>query len=150
MFDRLKTIRESLGAHHATVSENSIHNKGILDPQGPFLQKWNRIFVLSCIIAVLLDPLFFYIPVVDDTKKCVALDKRLEIVAVLLRSITDAIYVLHIIFQFRTAYVTTPTQDSAIDFLVRDAWAIAKRYLTSCFLVDILAVLPIPQVMLSS
>ena len=34
---------------------------GTLHPQGPFLQKWNRIFVISCIFAVSVDPLFLYI-----------------------------------------------------------------------------------------
>lgn len=30
--------------------------KTIIDPHGKFLQRWNIIFVLSCVIAILLDP----------------------------------------------------------------------------------------------
>ncbi|KAM1054814.1 hypothetical protein ACFX2I_002117 [Malus domestica] len=78
---------------------------GILDPQGPFLQKWNKIFVLACIIAVSLDPLFFYIPVIDDKKKCLGLDRKMEITASVLRSFADIFYIVHIIFQFRTGFI---------------------------------------------
>lgn len=55
--------------------------KKVLDPQGSFLQKWNKIFVLSCVIAVSIDPLFFYIPVINNNKKCLDLDHKLEITA---------------------------------------------------------------------
>lgn len=49
----------------------------VLDPQGPFLQRWNKIFVISCLIAVSVDPLFFYIPVIDGVKNCLYLDKKI-------------------------------------------------------------------------
>lgn len=120
--------------------------KKILDPQGPFLQKWNKIFVLSCIIAVSLDPLFFYVPVINDEKKCLSLDNKMEITATILRSFSDIFYIVHIIFQFRTGFIAPSSRVFGRGVLVEDAWAIAKRYLASYFFVDILAVLPLPQV----
>lgn len=60
--------------------------KTIIDPHGKFLQRWNVIFVLSCVIAILLDPLFFYLPVINGDKKCIELDKRLWNRALFLRS----------------------------------------------------------------
>ncbi|XP_016650022.1 PREDICTED: cyclic nucleotide-gated ion channel 1-like isoform X2 [Prunus mume] len=120
----------------------------ILDPQGPFLQKWNKIFVLACLIAVSLDPLFFYIPVIDDKNKCLGLDKKMKITASVLRSFTDIFYIVHIIFQFRTGFVAPSSRVFGRGVLVEDAWSIARRYLSSYFLIDILAVLPLPQVVI--
>jgi len=120
--------------------------KKVLDPQGSFLQKWNKIFVLSCVIAVSIDPLFFYIPVIDDSKKCLDMDQKLEIIASILRSFTDIFYVLHIIFQFRTGFIAPSSRVFGRGVLVEDAKAIAQRYLSSYFWIDILAVLPLPQV----
>ena len=108
------------GGDHS-VNERKIP-KTILDPQGKLLQSWNVIFLLSCVISVLLDPLFFYLPVINEDKKCIGLDKKLWITAIVLRSVTDIIYLMHIILQFRTGYL----------------WPY--------FLIDILAILPIPQV----
>ena len=80
-------------------------SKKVLDPQGSFLQRWNKIFVLSCIIAVSIDPLFFYVPVINDDKKSLALDEKMETAASVLRSFTDIFYIIHIIFQFRTGFI---------------------------------------------
>ncbi|KAG8390394.1 hypothetical protein BUALT_Bualt01G0078800 [Buddleja alternifolia] len=122
--------------------------KKILDPQGSFLQRWNKIFVLSCVIAVSLDPLFFYIPIIDGDKKCLDLDKRLERTASILRSITDIFYIIHIIFQFRTGFIAPYSRVFGRGVLVEDSWEIAKRYLSSYFIIDILAVLPLPQIVI--
>ncbi|XP_057441721.1 uncharacterized protein LOC130733519 [Lotus japonicus] len=40
-----------------------------LDPQGSMLQKWNKIFVITCVMAVSVDPMFFYIPVIVGKNK---------------------------------------------------------------------------------
>lgn len=110
--------------------------KKTLDPQGQFLQKWNKIFVLSCALALSLslDPLFFYIPVINDEKKCLALDKKLEVTSIVLCSFTDIFYILHIIFQFRTGFIAPSSRVFGRGVLVEDALAIAKRYLSLTFL----------------
>ncbi|KAI6697823.1 hypothetical protein NL676_017942 [Syzygium grande] len=122
--------------------------KGVLDPQGPFLQKWNKIFVLSCILAVSLDPLFFYVPIINDDEKCLDLDRKMEITASVLRSFTDIFYILHIIFQFSTGFIAPDSRVFGRGVLVEDTLAIAKKYIVSYFLIDILAVLPLPQVVI--
>ncbi|XP_042503562.1 cyclic nucleotide-gated ion channel 1-like isoform X2 [Macadamia integrifolia] len=146
----IKNIRKSLKLQSLDdpLMKYSESRKKLLDPQGPFLQKWNKLFVLSCVIAVSLDPLFFYIPVVDDNDKCLGLDKKLEITANVLRSFTDIFYILHIIFQFRTGFIAPSSRVFGRGVLVEDPLAIAKRYLSSYFLIDILAVLPLPQVVI--
>ncbi|KAL7003582.1 Cyclic nucleotide-gated ion channel 1 [Sarracenia purpurea var. burkii] len=148
--ERIRSIRRSLKSCCLSSIETKVldSRKRILDPQGLFLQKWNKIFVLSCFLAVSLDPLFFYIPVVDDDKKCLGLDQKLAVTAIVLRSFTDIFYIIHIIFQFRTGFIAPSSRVFGRGVLVEDVWAIAKRYLSSYFFIDILAVLPLPQVVI--
>uniref|UniRef100_A0ACD6A9K4 Uncharacterized protein n=2 Tax=Avena sativa TaxID=4498 RepID=A0ACD6A9K4_AVESA len=120
----------------------------ILHPQGPFLQRWNKIFVLSCIFAVSVDPLFLYIPVINDQNSCWYLDRKLEITASVLRSVSDMFYIVHMLFQFWTGFITSSPTTFGRGVLVEDKYAIAKRYLSTYFLIDVCAVLPLPQVVI--
>ncbi|XP_058095969.1 cyclic nucleotide-gated ion channel 1-like isoform X2 [Magnolia sinica] len=147
--ERLKCIKKSFQFRSPRDSSTKdFSSRKILDPQGAFLQRWNKIFLLSCVIAVSVDPLFFYIPVIRGTgqKQCLGLDHRLEIAASVLRSFTDAFYLLHIVFQFRTGFIAPSSRVFGRGVLVEDSLAIARRYLSSYFLIDVLAVLPLPQV----
>lgn len=146
--ERIVNLHRSFRSHSfsSLLAKGVGSSKTILDPQGPFLQKWNKIFVISCIVALSLDPLFFYIPVINDVKKCLVLDKKLETTACVLRSFTDIFYIIHIIFQFRTGFIAPYSRVFGRGVLVEDASAIAKKYLMSYFFIDILAVLPLPQV----
>lgn len=148
---RIKSIIHALSSCLSCLLVKSLGSeKKMLDPQGPFLQKWNKIFVLSCVIAISLDPLFFYIPVIDNNNKCLHLDRKMEVTASVLRSITDIFYLFHIVLQFRTGFIAPSSRVFGRGVLVEDAWEIAKRYLSSYFLIDILAVLPLPQVRVTS
>lgn len=53
-----------------------------------------RILMLLC-VAVSIDPLFFYIPVINNEKKCLAIDKNLRAAALCLRALPDAAFALH-------------------------------------------------------
>ncbi|KAL7604809.1 hypothetical protein Lser_V15G15721 [Lactuca serriola] len=44
------------------------------DPEGRFILQWNKTFLLCSVIALSLDPLFFYIPIIDGTKRCLDVD----------------------------------------------------------------------------
>nr|XP_043631220.1 cyclic nucleotide-gated ion channel 1 [Erigeron canadensis] len=146
----IKSLKRSMESRpfNRLLSRGLDSGRRTLNPQGKFLQKWNKIFVLSCVIAVSVDPLFFYIPIVKDDDKCLDLDKKLQITASVLRSFTDIFYIVHIIFQFRTGFIAPSSRVFGRGVLVEDAWEIAKRYMSSYFLVDILAVLPLPQVVI--
>ncbi|XVF33181.1 hypothetical protein REPUB_Repub17cG0146500 [Reevesia pubescens] len=122
--------------------------KRIFNPQGQFLQTWNKMFLLSCAIALAVDPLFFYIPVIDGQRKCLNLDDKLGITACVLRTFIDALYILHMIFQFHTAFIAPPSRVFGRGELIEDRWTIAKRYLSKNFIIDILAILPLPQVVI--
>ena len=123
----------------------------ILDPKDKFLQRWNVVFVLSCVIAVSLDPLFFYLAVIKEEKKCIGFDEKLWTIAIVLRSVNDIFYVVHIILQFRTSFIDEKLLKDGKPQLNTDARKIARRYLWSFhFLLDILVILPIPQVRVTS
>lgn len=153
--ERIARIFASFGNLLRSTSNRSILDerksaKGTLHPQGPFLQKWNRVFVISCIFAVSVDPLFLYIPVISDEKPCWYLDSNLEKIASVLRICTDIFYILHIIFQFRTGFITSSPTTFGRGVLIEDRYAITKRYLSTYFFIDVFAILPIPQVLCMS
>lgn len=145
--ERIKSLKR--WSNDAKNRQNSSSSNRILDPQQPFLQRWNKIFVLSCVIAVSLDPLFFYIPFVDPIILCMKLDHTLEITACVLRSLLDIFYIFHIFLQFRTGFIAPSSRVFGRGELVEDSKAIAKRYLLSYFIIDILSILPLPQVGMS-
>lgn len=147
----LKSIGRSLrfGVSRAVFPEDlKASEKKIFDPQDKFLLLCNRLFVISCILAVSVDPLFFYLPVINDSpnSKCLDIDRKLAIIATTLRTIVDAFYLIHMALQFRTAYIAPSSRVFGRGELVIDPAQIAKRYLLRYFIIDFLAVFPLPQV----
>ncbi|KAL9258177.1 putative cyclic nucleotide-gated ion channel 5 [Drosera capensis] len=145
----LRSIGRSLrfGVSHAVFPEDlKVSDRKILDPQDKSLQFWNKLFVISCIFSVSIDPLFFYLPVISSSSNCIGMDRKLAIAATTLRTIVDAFYVIHMVLQFRTAYIAPSSRVFGRGELVIDRAQIAKRYLCHYFIVDLLAVLPLPQI----
>jgi len=116
--------------------------KTILDSQGRLLRRWNMMIALSCVIAVSMDPLFFYLPIINkiENNKCLRLDNGLKIIAYSLRYVTDFVNLLNISLQFICHYIDD--QDSR-------KLGLTKRYkyfFSWYFVIDVLAILPLPQV----
>ncbi|KAL4184236.1 hypothetical protein AMTRI_Chr10g224560 [Amborella trichopoda] len=146
----LKSIGRSLrfGVSRVAFAEDlKVSEKKIFDPQDKFLQLWNRLFVISCILAVSVDPLFFYLPVFDSVSNCLGIDKKLAITCTTLRSLLDAFYVIRMCLQFRTAFIAPSSRVFGRGELVIDPGQIAERYLKKYFAVDLLSVVPVPQVL---
>ncbi|KAH9776094.1 putative cyclic nucleotide-gated ion channel 16 [Citrus sinensis] len=118
----------------------------ILEPQSDFVNKWNHIFFVACIIALFLDPLYFYVPIISTDFTCMTVDYTLVRAVTLLRSMVDALFFAHIIVKFRTAFVAPSSRVVGRGDLVRDPGVIARRYLKSDFIVDLVATLPLPQI----
>ncbi|XP_062119880.1 cyclic nucleotide-gated ion channel 1-like isoform X2 [Humulus lupulus] len=111
--------------------------KEILNPWTAYYSRqWNTIFLASCVIGVFIDPFFLYIPIVNDDQKCLTQDFELLIVSLVLRSVTDFSYVLHIIFRLKTALAMSKKLDKSI------FTGLPWPYL----LLNVLAFLPLPQV----
>ncbi|VVB06880.1 unnamed protein product [Arabis nemorensis] len=148
--DKIKTFKKplsSFGSHHKRNHSSSTHKKkkNNINPLGSFLQTWNKIFLFASVIALAIDPLFFYIPIVDGERHCLNLHSNLEIVASVLRTFIDAFYIIHIVFQFRTAYISPSSRVFGRGELVDDPKSIAIKYLSSYFIIDVLSILPLPQ-----
>ncbi|CAM8981522.1 unnamed protein product [Rhodiola kirilowii] len=137
---KLSLLRQKLVKVFITKEE-------ILDPQEPFLQKLNVFFVAVCVLGVSFDPLFFYIPLLDHNESCLDLDEDMTVVACVLRTFFDALYLLHIICMFHTGFIAPYTRVFGRGQLVKDRKAIARRYTFYC-IVDVLAILPLPQIVI--
>ncbi|KAL2622926.1 hypothetical protein R1flu_003131 [Riccia fluitans] len=123
-------------------------NKRVLDPRSDFVQNWNKFFVVSCLVAVFVDPLFFYLPIVVPNDICIRIEHKLAIAVTVLRTITDTLYLVHMALQFRTSYIAPSSRVFGRGELVVDPHLIAKRYLRKDFWLDLIAVLPLPQVVI--
>lgn len=119
--------------------------KVILDPRGPIINRWNKIFLVACLVSLFVDPLFFYLP---EAKKnaCINVSVPLEIILTVIRSLADAFYFVRIFIRFRTAYVAPSSRVLGRGDLVIDPSKISSRYLRKDFWLDIMAAQPIPQV----
>ncbi|XP_044401346.1 putative cyclic nucleotide-gated ion channel 7 [Triticum aestivum] len=120
----------------------------IYDPQDPFLMRMNRLFVFACIISVATDPLFFYLPSVNVTQSntCIGFKRELAVAATAVRTAIDFFYLARIVLQFHTAFIAPSSRVFGRGELVVDHGDIARRYLRRFFVVDLLSVLPLPQI----
>ncbi|CAL1380256.1 unnamed protein product [Linum trigynum] len=112
------------------------------------VRRWNAFFLVLCGVALLVDPLFLYIPRINSVQNhCVDFDRSLATFSTALRSVVDALYLIRIHFRFRTAFAAPSSTVSGAVELVEDGSAIARRYLFSFFPVDLVSLLPFPQVL---
>lgn len=88
-----------------------------------------RYFLLLNVIAVIVDPLFFYIPVMNDEKKCIEFDQTLVITSTVLRSVFDFFKMIHVIYVLLLELRKKGFRD----------------WLAGCYL-EIMVIFPIPQV----
>ncbi|XP_038698239.1 probable cyclic nucleotide-gated ion channel 14 [Tripterygium wilfordii] len=125
-------------------------NLKILDPGSHIVLKWNRIFLFSCLVALFVDPLFFYLPSVvnNESSSCMDTNLNLGIALTCFRTFADFFYLLHMIMKFRTAFVSPSSRVFGRGELVSDTEKIARRYLKSDFFIDLIAALPLPQILI--
>jgi cyclic nucleotide gated channel len=97
-------------------------------------------FVLVGVIVVLcVNPLFFYLPVINENSQCIKLDNRLKIAATYLRLFFDTIFLTNVIFGFIFHHKSNLDEDHATPEFKKKCF----KYLD--LVIDILALLPIPQ-----
>lgn len=122
--------------------------KQILDPGSEIVLQWNRVFIFWCLVALFVDPLYFYLPSIGGSKDlwCVKSDLNLRILVTCFRTVADFFYLLHVIIKFRTAHVAPSSRVFGRGELVMDPKKIARRYIKSDFFIDLIATLPLPQI----
>ncbi|KAJ6969932.1 cyclic nucleotide-gated ion channel 20 [Populus alba x Populus x berolinensis] len=121
---------------------------GVMNPHTKVVQEWNKFFVLSCLGAIFVDPLFFILLSVKQEEKCIVINWEMIKAVVFLRCLTDAIFLLNILLQFRLAYVAPESRVVGAGELVDHPKKIAKHYLRGFFFIDLFMVLPLPQITL--
>jgi cyclic nucleotide gated channel len=153
----LKSVGRSLRLGSSRVYSDDFDGGSqikILDPRSPFCQQWNKFFVLSCLVAIFVDPLFYYLPVVDTSQAvggvgtCIRISRKLAISVTVFRTTTDFLYLIHMALQFRTAFIAPSSRVFGRGELVVDPHQIAIRYLKKDFWLDFVALLPLPQLVI--
>ncbi|CAG7902926.1 unnamed protein product [Brassica rapa] len=91
------------------------------------LENWRKTVLFVCVLALAVDPLFFFIPVIDSHKFCFTLDKKLGVAVCVLRTLIDVFYVIHFIFHFITELGAPRSRASLRGELVVHSKAIRKR-----------------------
>ncbi|BBH03738.1 cyclic nucleotide gated channel 1 [Prunus dulcis] len=109
-----------------------------------FFPEWNTVFLVSCVLAVSLDPLLLYIPIINEDRKCLKYDKRLKAISFGLRLLADLFYMADVVYRI----LTRPKAKEAVPLKASNS-VNSPRTLQFYILLDILAVLPVPQVALS-
>ncbi|XP_039156466.1 probable cyclic nucleotide-gated ion channel 20, chloroplastic [Eucalyptus grandis] len=109
-----------------------------MTPQPPAFQWWIKIFVISCVVTVFIDPLMLFFSSVHKEDICIVLNWSMTTTMLFLRSGTDFIYLLHILLQFRLPYVAPITRDVGV----------ALRYLRGYFFLDLFIAVPLPQILI--
>ncbi|KQK19207.1 cyclic nucleotide-gated ion channel 17 [Brachypodium distachyon] len=140
----------NFGKNRIFLAGHGLRNKKIIDPTSDFILIWNYVFRVACFVALFMDPLYFYVPKVDygTRTSCIGKDRHLAIIITVFRSIADLFYVIQIVIKFMTAYINPSTKVGGFGRgdLVTDPNEIAKMYLRSDFAVDLVASLPLPQI----
>ncbi|XP_010487666.1 PREDICTED: putative cyclic nucleotide-gated ion channel 19 [Camelina sativa] len=121
---------------------------GIMNPHSKFVQVWTRILAFSSLVAIFIDPLFFFLLLIHHENKCITIDWPMTKKLVSIRSITDLIFFINMLLQFRLAYVAPESRIVGAGQLVDHPSKIARHYFRGKFFPDLFIVLPIPQVMI--
>ncbi|XP_076957598.1 protein CNGC15b-like [Bidens hawaiensis] len=122
--------------------------KKILDPRGRTIRKWNNIFLIACLVSLFVDPLFFYLPSVRPKNVCINIGLTLEVILTVVRSIADVFYIIQIYIRFHTAYVAPSSRVFGRGELVIDSYKIARKYIRARLCIDLIAALPLPQLLI--
>ncbi|XP_044466331.1 probable cyclic nucleotide-gated ion channel 20, chloroplastic [Mangifera indica] len=121
---------------------------GIMNPHTKVVQQWNQFLVISCLLAIFVDPLFFFLLSVDKNNMCIFINWPWATAIVVFRSITDLIFLLNMLLQFKLAYVAPESRVVGAGELVDHPKKIALNYLSGFFFLDLFIVLPLPQIMI--
>ncbi|KAL8142749.1 hypothetical protein V2J09_015781 [Rumex salicifolius] len=119
---------------------------GIMNPHAKPIHQWNQFFVISCLVSIFIDPVFFFVLSVHKDEMCIVMNWTMSIIVAVFRTVTDFIYLLNIILQFRLAYVAPETRVVGAGDLVDDPKKIAIHYIKGYFFLDLFSVLPLPQI----
>lgn len=129
----------------------------VIDPRAPWVQEWNRVFLLVCAMGLFVDPLFFYALSISESCMCLFIDGWFAVTVTVLRCMTDALHLWNMWLQFKMHKLRPYDDENRINNnrpqLHHDQSLrrfVALRYLKSNkgFFSDLFVILPLPQVRL--
>ncbi|XP_010435423.1 PREDICTED: probable cyclic nucleotide-gated ion channel 20, chloroplastic isoform X2 [Camelina sativa] len=120
----------------------------IVNPHNKHVKRWSKFFAVSCLLAIFIDPLFFFLVKVHEKHKCIMIDWPMTDVFVVVRSLTDFVFFINILLQFRMAYVAPESRVVGFGKLVSDPLKIALHYVRGKFFLDLFILMPVPQIMI--
>ncbi|XP_042401218.1 cyclic nucleotide-gated ion channel 17-like [Zingiber officinale] len=145
----VKSLCCSKTGSRASMKHQESCKRWILDPESLSFIVWNRVFLVSCYIALIIDPMIFYWPMIKviaaDGSSCIDLDRRLSVSITLMSSVTNLFYLLNMVVKFHTAYTAPNSRVFAKGELVVNRKLIGRRYIKSDFSADLAASLPLTQ-----
>lgn len=120
----------------------------VLDPRSGRIRRYNRWFLISCVLGVAVDPLFLSVLAINADLSCLYVQKGLAVGVTALRCIVDIMYLWQMWLQLKLAYVSKKSLVLGRGELVWDGRKIAWHYLRPLrrFWFDVFVILPIPQV----
>ncbi|PKH70411.1 hypothetical protein CRG98_050070, partial [Punica granatum] len=80
--------------------------------------------------------------------KCIVLNGTMTTMIGVFRCVTDFMYILHILLQFRLAYIAPELRVVGAGDLVNNPKEIALHYLQGYFFIDLFIAIPFPQIMI--
>ncbi|KAI3724114.1 hypothetical protein L2E82_35880 [Cichorium intybus] len=119
---------------------------GVMNPHAKVVQQWNQFVVISCLVAIFIDPVFFFLLSTRKDYKCIAINWQFTKIIVIFRNITDFIYLMHMLLQFRLAFIPPESRVVGAGDFVDHPKKIALHYLSGFFFLDLFIVLPVPQI----
>ncbi|XP_059277228.1 cyclic nucleotide-gated ion channel 4-like [Lycium ferocissimum] len=126
----------------------------VIDPRAPWVQEWNRVFLLVCATGLFVDPLFFYALSISESCMCLFIDGWFAVTVTVLRCMTDALHLWNMWLQFKMKKLrphenefNNPPRLHQDQSLRR---SVALRYLKSKkgFFFDLFVILPLPQIVM--
>ncbi|CAN4096949.1 unnamed protein product [Withania somnifera] len=126
----------------------------VIDPRAPWVQEWNRVFLLVCATGLFVDPLFFYALSISDSYMCLFIDGWFAVTVTVLRCMTDALHLWNMWLQLQMNKLSPYDRESSShprlhhDKSLR--CSVALRYLKSNkgFFFDLFVILPLPQIVM--
>nr|GMC69997.1 probable cyclic nucleotide-gated ion channel 16 [Ipomoea batatas] len=122
----------------------------IIDPNGDFCLFWKQIFFVTSFVGLFIDPLFLFLflPQIRNSK-CMGADiSTLGLPLITFRNVFDMWSLVQIYMKFHTAFVSRTSRLSGKRELVLDPRKIAIRYLKTDFAIDLVTILPLPQILI--
>ncbi|KAL1318218.1 hypothetical protein AAHE18_15G190300 [Arachis hypogaea] len=78
---------------------------GVINPHTKVIQQWNKILAIFCLVAIFVDPLFFFVFYAREDHNCVVIDWSMTTTLVIVRSLNDLVYFFNILLQIMILFV---------------------------------------------